>query len=393
MLAIIIATLHPSNGHSAPATCLFCGERWLADALANVALFLPFGAALSLGRLPMPRIVVIGCLCSALVEATQIAIPGRDANITDVIANTAGTWLGAVAFPSARRATAPRHVALITVIPGIPAAAFAITAALTRPAPPEGTLYGQWTPNLAQLEWYRGRVLHAALGTIAIEVGRLDGQDAIRAAVNRGEPVIVGAIAGPAPRREATLFAVANDLGNHVFRLGPDGTDLVVYRRLVAASFGLDEPYVRFPEVLRETAPGDTLRVVATPTDTGIALAVGERAQYSGITLGEGWMLIYSAPAANTIVRRILSVMWVAALLIPVGYAAGRRPKASWGIVAAFAALLVIPDSTWLAPSPPVEWAAATVGCLMGFGLRSVPSAASGVAGSGLQSREQSRHQ
>ncbi|MFD4422569.1 VanZ family protein [Agromyces sp. NPDC058484] len=64
--------------------------------LANVALFVPFGALLAVAA---PRwspwlIIASGCLASIIIELIQLGIPSRFATVSDVIANTAGTTIG-----------------------------------------------------------------------------------------------------------------------------------------------------------------------------------------------------------------------------------------------------------------------------------------------------------
>lgn len=86
--------------------------RWVADAgiasyhpnvivlefLANVALFAPIGLLLVLAwpRLRLWRAVLVGALMSVLIETVQGFMPSRFPTISDVVANTLGTLIGAV---------------------------------------------------------------------------------------------------------------------------------------------------------------------------------------------------------------------------------------------------------------------------------------------------------
>jgi len=98
MLALILlATLLPSSDSDSGLfqSCILCGEFGLADAVANVLLFLPlaigvYGAGASAGRT-----VVLGFLLSASLEFVQLRlIPGRDSTLGDVVWNTVGMALG-----------------------------------------------------------------------------------------------------------------------------------------------------------------------------------------------------------------------------------------------------------------------------------------------------------
>ncbi|WP_127792803.1 VanZ family protein [Agromyces sp. LHK192] len=66
---------------------------------ANIVLFVPLGLLLSLAgwHLPFWAIVLIGLVSTCVIEAVQLAIPGRYSTLSDVVANTLGTALGALA--------------------------------------------------------------------------------------------------------------------------------------------------------------------------------------------------------------------------------------------------------------------------------------------------------
>jgi glycopeptide antibiotics resistance protein len=78
--------------------------------LGNVAVFVPFGAALAVATLLQPgrlrrtkfwpwwlKISLAGLALSLFIEIGQLAIPGRVTDIDDVILNTLGAAIGALA--------------------------------------------------------------------------------------------------------------------------------------------------------------------------------------------------------------------------------------------------------------------------------------------------------
>ncbi len=68
------------------------------DIAANVLLFFPLGAAFGWDGTTARRIrraVAWGVVCSLVVELGQVYTHNRVASVTDLLANTAGTWLGA----------------------------------------------------------------------------------------------------------------------------------------------------------------------------------------------------------------------------------------------------------------------------------------------------------
>lgn len=86
--------------------------RWVAEAgiasyqqsavvleiLANVALFVPVGLLLPFAwpRLRLWQVTLAGGLLSVVIESVQGLMPSRFPTVSDVIANTTGTFLGAV---------------------------------------------------------------------------------------------------------------------------------------------------------------------------------------------------------------------------------------------------------------------------------------------------------
>ncbi len=79
------------------------------DVLGNIAVFVPFGAAVAAATLLSPRRerrggfwrwwlrVSLACLAlSLLIELGQLAVPGRVTDIDDVILNTLGAAVGAL---------------------------------------------------------------------------------------------------------------------------------------------------------------------------------------------------------------------------------------------------------------------------------------------------------
>ena len=86
--------------------------RWVAEAgiapyqqsavvleiLANVALFVPVGLLLPFAwpRLRLWQVTLAGGLLSVVIETVRGLMPSRFPTLSDVIANTTGTFLGAV---------------------------------------------------------------------------------------------------------------------------------------------------------------------------------------------------------------------------------------------------------------------------------------------------------
>lgn len=105
----------PGENFVQPVSCLLHScAHWraalhllLIDGVGNIAVFVPFGAALTwaLIKAPFPALLatVGGGLLSFGFEFTQIWIPGRVVATDDVILNTLGAALGAFVLVSAVR--------------------------------------------------------------------------------------------------------------------------------------------------------------------------------------------------------------------------------------------------------------------------------------------------
>jgi VanZ family protein len=98
VLTVLSATLLPSES-TGPVewdrvVCILCERASLSDALANLLLFLPLGAAFALAGWPRWRIVLAAVSLSLSVEVAQFVVPGRDPSLTDLVCNTLGAALG-----------------------------------------------------------------------------------------------------------------------------------------------------------------------------------------------------------------------------------------------------------------------------------------------------------
>ena len=149
ILVILIVTLWPAEPTGAidleQVLCILCSRASLADALANLALFLPLGAALGGLGVPRRRTVLFAAGLSLAVELAQFAIPGRDPSLSDVIFNIVGASLGRVVArsgpPLVRAPTglASRLSLLAAMAAG---AIFILTDLLLRPSLPEARYLG-----------------------------------------------------------------------------------------------------------------------------------------------------------------------------------------------------------------------------------------------------------
>ena len=355
--AIAVATLRPdwSEGETVWRLCLVCGDRPVADVLANVILFLPLGVGLALAGVRERRIWISGALLSSLVELIQLILPGRDASVGDVAFNTLGVAAGAASvtwFPRMCQALSGRSWGA-----GVSAAAIGLAVAATGwlfgPSFPDSTYWGQWTPLLGHLAWYRGHVLHAEIGGRTIPSHRVADSRAVRASLSAAAPISVEAVAGPPVTRLAPLFSMADEASREITLVGIQGDDLVFRWRTRAWRFGLDQPDIRFLHGMSDVGAGDPLRVSVTRKGTADwCIAVnGRTACGLGITAGRGWALISFPPALPDWMRNVLDGLWLAALAFPLGLAL--RPSLLGAAALSVAVVVLIVGSRWVGLLPP----------------------------------------
>jgi hypothetical protein len=376
-LATIAAlTLYPESATvTSNWRCIVCGTRGAADMVLNVLLFAPLGVGLALAGVRHRNAFAIAAFVSGAVELAQVVIPGRDASIGDVLANSAGSGLGFALVSTARHWLAPaeriaRRLALGASLAA--AAAVMLTGVMLRPEFTDATYYGQWTPRLRHLAQYRGTVLQATVGTLPVPDGRLDYTAAIADSLEQGRPIRVRAVAGPPTSRVSVLFSIADAERNMIVLFGPRGRDLYYSFRMRAESFRLDRPKLIASNAM-DVAVGDTIGITAWREGPGYCLAVdGDSECNLGFTVGSGWSLLQYLESLPTSLQHGLNGVWMCLLLVPFGYWLRPNVSSLLGGTIVVAALLFVPAVTGLLATPIFEWAGAVVGVCFGIALRAL---------------------
>lgn len=381
--AILSVTLYPVSG--APTRpllwCIVCGDSSTADVLANIVLFLPFGAMLAVLHVGRRRAWLSGALFSAVIECTQLMIPGRDSSIGDVLANTVGTalgfalarWLLDQLAPRERKPVPSSLLAALGAVALVMGSVYATGVLLQPSFPADVAYYGQWTPDLGNFDWYRGRVLKAEIGLLPLPSGRLADTPALRALLLAGTRLHVRAIAGPPVAHLAPVFSVYDVAEREILLLGLDDRDLVLRYRTRAMAWGLDQPDLHLPQAARTIARGDTLDITmaGAPGESGLGeeLCLEHRARRAcrrGFTPGRAWAFLYYPESLSEWQRGLLDAAWLGGLLFLVGFLSrGDRTALLQAGAISLAALAFLPALVGLRALSVLEWA----GALGGFGL------------------------
>jgi hypothetical protein len=371
LVAIGMATLVPGRGPGAEPSfgCIVCGERGLADAIVNVILFVPLGAGLALLGTRVRGAVLGGALASALVEFAQLTvIPGRDPSVGDLLFNTLGTVAGygvLLLAPILARLD-DRTAARLSIAAALDVVlAVALTGWLFQPSFPRTAYWGQWTPNLGHLEWYRGRVRSSRIDGVAVRSRRIEDSGWARDALLAGKPIEVEATAGPPVGRLGSLFSVYDENRTEIVLLGPDRDDLVFRYRTRASAWRLDQPDLRLRDGMRAITAGQEIAVRSwSPASGEYCLRIGDRAECGlGLTIGTGWGLLLYAESFPPWFKQLLATGWTAALLVPTGFLIRRRWESVIALAMSLAAISALPIVMALRPTALLEWLG------VGFGL------------------------
>jgi len=375
------------SGLSFPGTCVFCGRLGGVDFVLNTVLFVPFGLGLMWLTGRWRRSAVIGAVTTLVIEALQWRlIPGRDASLGDLLANSMGTVIGVwlavagIRWLNATRMDARRLSAVASLLS---VAAVYVSAWLLLPTQTRGQQWVQWTPRRQGLELFQGR-LHA-VSLNGIEIRPIEVLDPTRTFDTVTRALLVRAnVSGPVPwaRRQAIIVRIANDQ-EEGFSLTQWRKSVVFRAHLAAAELKLRPLLVRLDSAFSSSATATngennqfTIEAVSSPRD----MMVKGESQAGGAatmialrrTVGLTWALVLPWDIALSPSWWPASAGWLAALVFPVSFfnirAARRQPDEPgrvvtwWPTAIVMGALVVIPGVMGLSTLGPGEWAGVVFG-------------------------------
>lgn len=389
-----IATLPPNSGPSPPFRpfCVACGELSGTDVVLNVLLFLPLGIGLGLAG-ARRRPVLSGMVAATLIiEILQTFIPGRDASLSDVLANSLGGALGffLAVHREALLRPSQRFERLLLAAWGL--SWFGITtisAYALVPSPTQSQYYGFIARDLGtNLPAFPGTVLNPRIDTIAFSDWEMP-DPAIRTLLVRPEGATVRATLVPAACPTGTMagiLQIADAEQRQIVLLGQRGPDLVFGVRTGASVLRLRPIYYAHAAVFGDTQcrlHGDSIRVEAAYGRAKIVLRSSNDHRSSletsvSATVMDGWRLF---TPSQTFVRsnasaQVFGALWVFCLSFPFGYlgTTGRGNARATRIVAIVAALGLglfgIPSLLGITPFGAVGGTAATIAVVVGSIVR-----------------------
>ena len=300
LLLILLATFWPLPG----APPRFELRFDLADALVNLALFLPLGAALRSAGWRRGRILVASLLLSLRIELTQgTLVPGRRGNPFDPVFNTVGAAAG-------------------IWLPGLPAAVLALPALawlgsgpLLLPCVPDTRQWwGQWAHHFGGTVPYTGRVRGVTFAGSPAPDDALDSTRVLRArALRDGWMLRVDLTSGAPPAGVAHLAGIADGEGNFLIAFEQRERELLITWRSRGACAGLRPVRWVVPVVLPES-PGAPFTLEARVR--GLRAEVSMLGPDETITRSlwlmpwAGWRSLVAGPAPSRAIDLAWSGLW-----------------------------------------------------------------------------------
>ena len=378
LACILGATLAPVGTEFQPdfVSCILCGSRNWADAVSNLLLYAPLGAALAWNGRVGWRPVFYAFLLSACIELSQTVIPGRDPSLGDVTFNTLGAAAGQLGAVLARRWLVP-HVAVAArcslAAAALAALLFAVTGWLLAPGFPTTTLSVWYAPALPEMSWYHARVLSARIGAIVLNPGPLSDTGDVWRSLATGAPLGIAAIAGTPVPTIGPLVVFEDDGADQIYLVGADRTDLVLRYQTRAARGGLDQPDIRLRGAFATAKRGDTIHVDISRQNAGYCLSLNSLERCGlGYTIGSAWAMVLYPRHWPPWAHALLGAMWVGGLALPVGLWSRRRVESVIALALLGSAVALVPPLVGLLATPAREWWGTTLGWVAGVVLQVV---------------------
>lgn len=390
LAAIGYATLLPEAGTAHEShLCLVCGTLGGVSAILNVLLFMPLGIGLAISGFSGKRAIILMCALSALIETTQLFfIPGRNATIGDVFTNSLG---GALGFAVARNifvllSPSPRKAVVLSI--GWSAVWLTIQTAFSfgfSPTLPRSLYYGEIARCLGNAEPFSGHVFSAKIADVVVPDMQFNNSSRVRELLIGGA-TLTTTLSPPVSADAMTpIVRIADDSEREILDLAQNFTDMLFGVRTGAAALHVRQPIFVFPGVFAAGPNVITVRAGYSAREVWMnAQSTPNGSRRIPISAALAWTMLlpFQWLIKGTSIEFVLSAIWTACLLLPLGYWARwiiqlRKPHAATRVgvlalaiaVLLYVGLVVVAQEFGLAAAPPRDWLAALTGILVGLGL------------------------
>jgi hypothetical protein len=383
LVFILVATLIPAPERAlvtaaTPLLCLVCGEQGSVDVVMNILLFIPFAFGLRWSGVSTRRVMVASVLLTILVESLQYAVVvGRDSSLSDVLTNSLGGALGATLADHLETLFRPSRPTARRLATAWAAAWLGVTAASAlalRPWVPSGPYLVRWAQARPPHPPFGGKVTAASLGSAPLPKGRLPAGFALPPPMRAGTTRLrVSVLTGkPAADWRPILHLFRSE--SAVLGLSQWGHDLVFEAPSLATPLKLRPVAMRLGDAF-PTDSGMPLDLAAEVERQTVRLASsygGGRSWTLGLSPSFGWSLLVPFDHAFGPEVHLLTGLWLAGFMLPLGFWWGRARVPVGSAIALIAGVVVLGLGVLprLAGYPPVhwsEWAASAMGAALGW--------------------------
>lgn len=384
--ALLVIALTTLGGNAAQVdrvaettwTCLVCGEAGATDVLLNLLLFLPLGLSAHWCRWSWRRTVAFALLLTTAVEATQaLVLVGRDASLSDVLANTSGAALGWLLMPRLPRWTAPdpshAHRGASSLILLSTCVWLSTGWGLQPEWTDQGAYVGQLTRQWSGHDPYPGRLDSAGLNGVVVPNDPLASTPILADSLvlqlwlTRRDPTT--------PTRPVSILRVVDRGGQVQVSLGQRHEDLLFSSRVRANRFRVRTPTFQFADAAR-LPTGEPARVAVRWQTGELTLrsrkaadpAEGTPRRYP-LSTGLGWVFVHPFAATISDWAPWWTAAWLALWMLPLGWCLGwsTLPVRRAGLAVA---IVVYPVASILTGLPIQRWEVVLVTGLLALGCR-----------------------
>jgi hypothetical protein len=328
---ILLTTLRtaPSQADRAAETawsCLVCGEAGATDVLLNLLLFAPLGMALRTLGVSWWRAVGSALALTLAIESAQATVlAGRDASISDVLANTLGAWAGWWLWPALASLRAPTTSRARWSAVGLGSVMSLVWLASGWGLHPEGTSRDPWIGQIGRV-WSGHLPYPGTLDSISLNGVEVP-NDPLAAAPRLGDSVVMTLTLtrqdSATPRRPVSLLRIVDGTGALQVSAAQRGEALLVSVRVRAARWRVRTPTWRHDDAMR--TPLGTPTTLRWQWDgSGVSLtrrSTGEGAANTHSTLtpsvGLGWVFVHPFAAAISQHAFWWTAIWLALWTLP----------------------------------------------------------------------------
>jgi hypothetical protein len=386
LAAILEATLTPNPRQAAasaatPLLCLVCGEGGGTDVFLNLLLFTPMATGLRLLDWPWRRVVAVAALLSLTVEYLQFSVVvGRDAALSDLLANTIGAAAAAAVAPRVPGLLAPdptRARRLLLLAEALFLGVLALSALGLQPGVLPGRLWSACTSYSPAIGDWTGTLRSVVLNRDTLPCNRTLADSApIRAALIAGETTLrIDALSG-APTGSRALVHALSVPGASLLALTQEGRTAVLSVPTVSQRLRLSTLSLQLRGAFPSKA-GVPLELQAGQVGRRIWISLSHSGQQRSVEMtlspAFGWGILMWWRLQPGREFRALTALWLGVLILPAGYWAGfiRRPVWGLGGVATTlaAGLAVLPFLTGYPPLHWSEWLGGFLGAALGWAL------------------------